>query len=222
MTYPISTALNRPIRLAVLISGGGTTLDNFVSHIKQGKLDAEISLVIASRENCAGIEKSQNYGFPTEVIRRKDFENVKEFSEVIFNRCRENKIDLVVLGGFLSLLKIPKDFLGRVMNIHPSLIPAFCGEGYYGGRVHLAVFDRGAKVTGCTVHFADNKYDHGPIILQRTVPVYGCDTPESIARKVFVQECIAYPEAIQLYAEGKIAIQEGRVWITDESDSAMA
>ncbi len=220
MTSPISTALNRPIRLAVFISGGGTTLDNFVAHIDQGKLDAEISLVIASRAGCAGIEKSKNYGFLTEVVQRKDFESVEAFSKVLFDRCRENEIDLVVLGGFLSLLKIPNDFLGRVMNIHPSLIPAFCGEGYYGGRVHLAVFDRGVKVTGCTVHFADNQYDHGPIILQRTVPVHGHDTPESIAKKVFDQECIAYPEAIQLYAQGKIAIQEGRVWIENETDSS--
>ncbi len=219
MAYPISTALKRPIRLAVLISGGGTTLDNFVSHIKQGKLSAEISLVLASRENCAGIEKSKNYGFPTEVVIRKEFDKVEDFSEVLFERCRENNVDLVVLGGFLSLIKIPKDFLGRVMNIHPSLIPAFCGEGFYGGRVHLAVFDRGVKVTGCTVHFADNKYDHGPIILQRTVPVFGCDTPDSIAKKVFAEECIAYPEAIQLYAEGKIEIQEGRVWISGETEA---
>lgn len=218
MTHPISTALDRPIRLAVFISGTGTTLDNFVNHIRRGKLDAEISLVIASRKDCAGVEKSRNYGFVTDVVRRKDFETVEQFSNALFDRCRENRIDLVVLGGFLSLLKIPKDFLARVMNIHPSLIPAFCGKGYYGGRVHLAVFDRGVKVTGCTVHFADNKYDHGPIILQRTVPVYGDDTPESIAKKVFVQECIAYPEAVQLYAQGKISIQEGRVWIAGESD----
>lgn len=207
------------MRLAVFISGGGTTLDNFVNHIEQGKLSAEISLVIASKEDCAGIEKSKRYGFSTQVVVRKEFDCVEQFSNVLFQQCRDHQIDLVVLGGFLSLLKIPDDFLGRVMNIHPSLIPAFCGEGYYGGRVHLAVFDRGVKVTGCTVHFADNKYDHGPVILQRTVPVFGSDTPKSIAKKVFMEECIAYPEAVQLYAEGKISIREGRVWICDEAET---
>ncbi|MBL4884898.1 MAG: phosphoribosylglycinamide formyltransferase [Planctomycetaceae bacterium] len=219
MTNLTETTMNHPLRLAVLISGGGTTLDNFVNHIEQGKLSAEISLVIASREDCAGIEKSRSYGFPTEVVARNQYENVESFSDVLFEHCREHRIDLVILGGFLSLLKIPEDFRGRIMNIHPSLIPAFCGEGYYGGRVHLAVFDRGVKTTGCTVHFADNKYDHGPIILQRTVPVLGSDTPKSIARKVFLEECIAYPEAVQLYAQGKVSIREGRVWIAVEDEA---
>ena len=121
-----------------------------------------------------------------------------------------------LLGGFLQLVQVPDDFLGRVMNIHPSLIPAFCGKGFYGEYVHEAVLAMGVKVTGCTVHFADNEYDHGPIILQRAVPVLDTDTAEILAARVFQQECEAYPEAIRLFAEGKLRIEGRRVKILKE------
>jgi phosphoribosylglycinamide formyltransferase-1 len=214
-TVPFS----RPLKLAVLISGGGTTLDNFLSHIEAGELPAEVVLVIASRKNCRGVEKARNYGLNTQVIRPQDFDSPDDFGAAVFGACRAEQVDLVTLAGFLSFLPIADDFLGRVMNIHPSLIPAFCGAGYYGGKVHQAVFERGVKVTGCTVHFADNQYDHGPIIVQRTVAVQGADTPDSIANKVFEQECLAYPEAIRLYAAAGLRIEQGRVWCSQETGS---
>ena len=120
----------------------------------------------------------------------------------------------MVLGGFLSLLNIPPEYKGRVLNVHPSLIPAFCGEGYYGSKVHKAVLDYGAKVSGCTVHFADDAYDSGPIVIQRVVPVLEDDTPESLAARVFQEECRALPEAIAMYAEGRLRFDGRRVHIT--------
>ncbi len=211
MTYPPSEPLSRPVRLAVLISGGGTTLDNFMTRIHAGELSAEVSLVIASRPDCGGIEKAKRHGLPLEVIPRKEFRSVAQFSQSVFEACRQQHVDLVILGGFLSLLEIPNDFMLRVMNIHPSLIPAFCGQGFHGSRVHEAAYERGVKVSGCTVHFADNEYDHGPIILQRTVAIDHQDQPADITTKVFEQECEAYPEAIRLFAEGRLRMEGKRV-----------
>jgi phosphoribosylglycinamide formyltransferase 1 len=129
----------------------------------------------------------------------------------VFQPCREAGVQLVVMGGFLKHVLIPADFEHRVMNIHPGLIPAFCGQGFYGHHVHQAVLDYGAKISGCTVHFADNQYDHGPIILQRTVPVLDDDTPEALAARIFEQECEAYPEAVRLFAEGRLQVDGRRV-----------
>lgn len=204
-----SQSLNRPIRLAVLISGGGTTLTNLVSRIRSGELSAEVCLVIASRSDCGGIQRSAEAGVPCEVVTRKSFPDVEAFSQAIFSRCRHAQIDLVICGGFLALLKIPSDFSGRVMNIHPSLIPAFCGKGMHGHHVHEAVLARGAKVSGCTVHFVDDEYDHGPIILQRAVPVQEGDSADDLASRVFAAECEAYPEAIRLFSAGRLKI-DGR------------
>ncbi len=208
---PLSAPLDRPIRLAVLISGGGTTLTNLVAKIRSGALSAEIPLVIASRSDCGGIQRATDAGLRCEVIQRKSFPDVREFSAAVFSLCREARIDLVICGGFLSLLDIPTDFSGRIMNIHPALIPAFCGKGMYGHHVHEAVLARGAKVSGCTVHFVDNEYDHGPIILQRVIPVAENDTPEALAARVFAAECEAYPAAIRLFASGRLEIEAGRV-----------
>ena len=210
-----SPKLDRPIRLAVLISGGGTTLQNLVDRINDDRLNAEVALVIASQSDCGGVQKAAAAGIACEVVARRDFQSVGEFSDAIFEHCRAASIDLVVLGGFLSLIHIPGDFEFRVTNIHPSLIPAFCGQGFYGHKVHEAVLDRGAKVSGCTVHFADNQYDHGPIIVQRSVAVGEDDTPDRLASRVFEQECEAYPEAIQLYADGRLEVTHRRVRIVD-------
>src|SRR5262249_30692129 len=135
------------------------------------------------------------------------------FSDTIFEHCRALSADLVTLAGFLKLLKIPADFAGRVMNIHPALLPAFCGQGMYGHRVHEAVLESGARASGCTVHFVDDQYDHGPVILQRVVPVLDDDTPETLAGRVFEQECEAYPEAIRLFAADLMKIEGNRVQI---------
>jgi formyltetrahydrofolate-dependent phosphoribosylglycinamide formyltransferase len=196
--------MHTPIRLAVLISGGGTTLQNFIDRIADGRMQAEIALVISSSANAFGLERAVRAGLATEVISRDQFDSVARFSDVIFGQCRARQVDLVTLAGFLKLLKIPADFAGRVMNIHPALLPAYGGKGMYGLRVHQAVLESGARVSGCTVHFVDDQFVHGPIILQRRVPVLDDDTPESLASRVFEQECEAYPEAIRLFAEGRL------------------
>lgn len=213
---PLNAPLGRPIRLGVLISGGGTTLTNFVEKIAAGRLDAEVPLVIASRSDCGGIQRAARAGIPCTVIERKRFSTVEDFSREIFDRLGEARVDLVTLAGFLSLIHIPEGFLGRVMNIHPALIPAFCGHGYFGHHVHEAVLERGCKVSGCTVHFADNHYDHGPIIVQRCVPVLDGDTPDALAARVFQAECDAYPEAIGLYAAARLEIRGPRVHVLSQ------
>lgn len=208
---PLPAPLNRPIRLAVLISGGGTTLANLMAKIRERKLDAEIRIVIASRPDCGGISRATGLGLACEVISRKAFCSVDEFSSAIFAQCRLAEVDLVICGGFLALIKIPPEFSGRIMNIHPALIPAFSGKGFHGHFVHEAVLRRGAKVSGCTVHFVDEEYDHGPIILQRTVPVLDDDTPDELAARVFESECDALPEAIRMFASGQLEIDGSRV-----------
>ena len=203
--------MHHPIRLAVLVSGGGTTLQNFLDRIADGRLKAQVAAVIASRPDAFGLERARRAAIPAQAVSRKECGSREEFGRRIFDLCRTHRADLVCLAGFLQLLPIPDDFHGRVMNIHPALIPAFCGHGYYGHHVHEAVLAYGAKVSGCTVHFADNAYDHGPIILQRTVPVLDDDTPDTLAARVFEQECEAYPEAIRLFAEGRLHVEGRRV-----------
>lgn len=206
-----------PIRLAVLISGGGTTLVNLSRRIQDGTLRAQISLVVASRP-CTGVDRAAELNLPTQIVPSRQFDSVCRFSTAVFDLCRENGVDLVVLGGFLSRLEIPGDFEQRVVNIHPALIPAFCGEGMYGHRVHEAVLARGCKVSGCTVHFCDNEYDHGPIILQHCVPVLDDDTPDTLAARVFEAECGAYPRAIQLIANGRVAVEGRRTKVLPDVD----
>ncbi len=188
-----------PLRVGVLISGSGTTLVNFLKERDAGRLAIEIPLVIADRE-CGGISKCVQAGLTCEVLPRRTFDSTAAFSKAVFDRLRAARVELVTLAGFLSRIDVPADFHQRVMNIHPSLIPAFCGKGMYGHHVHEAVLARGCKVSGCTVHFADSEYDHGPIISQTCVPVLADDTPELLAARVFEAECAAYPEAIRQFA----------------------
>lgn len=200
-----------PIRLAVLVSAGGTTLQNLLDRIADGRLQARMVLVISSQAEVFALERARRAGVSTAIVNRKEFGARAEFSCRVFESCRQAEAELVCLAGFLQLLHIPDDFQGRVINIHPALIPAFCGRGFYGHHVHEAVLAQGVKVSGCTVHFADNEYDHGPIILQRTVPVLDDDTPDSLAARVFEQECEAYPEAIRLFAQGRLRLEGRRV-----------
>jgi phosphoribosylglycinamide formyltransferase 1 len=193
-----------PLSIAVLISGGGTTLQNLIDRIAIGALRARIVLVISSRADAYGVVRAKQAGLPIGIVSRREFHSTEAFSKAIFELCGRNGTGLVCLGGFLHLVRIPKDFDGRVMNIHPALLPAFGGKGMYGRHVHEAVLAAGVKESGCTVHFVDNEYDHGPVILQRRVPVLKDDTPETLAARVFEEECEAYPEAIRLYAEGKL------------------
>lgn len=205
---------NGPIRLAVCVSGGGTTLQNLLDRIAAGTLDARVVQVVASRPGIAAIEKAGDAGLPVAVAdvskRRTDLD---AFSASIFDPIRASGADLVLLAGFLALVKIPRDFRGRVINIHPGLIPSFCGKGYYGDRVHQAALDYGVKVSGCTVHFASDEYDEGPIILQKVVPVLEGDDARSLAARVFDAEREALPEAVALYAAGRLSIEGRRVRI---------
>lgn len=189
-----------PLRIAVLISGGGTTLKNLIQKIAASQLDAKIELVISSSAKAKGLEFARDAGIPTMIVSPKDFASPEAFSEATFRPCRDAKVDLVVMGGYLKHVLIPADFENRVVNIHPALLPSFGGAGFYGLKVHQAVLESGARVSGCTIHFVDNQYDHGPIILQRTVPVLDDDTPETLAARVFTAECEAYPEALRLVA----------------------
>jgi phosphoribosylglycinamide formyltransferase-1 len=200
-----------PIRLAVLISGGGRTLLNLQQRIQDGSLRAAIATVVSSRGDVAGVERSREAGLPTLVIERRGLTSdafQRELTQAVAG------VDLVCMAGFLLLWRIPDEFYGRVINIHPALLPEFGGAGMYGTRVHEAVLAARKTVSGCTVHFCDNEYDHGPIILQRTVPVLPDDTPGALAARVFEQECIAYPEAIRLFADGRITLHAGVVQIT--------
>jgi phosphoribosylglycinamide formyltransferase 1 len=199
----------KSFRIAVLISGGGTTLRNLIEKLDAGQLPVEIALVVSSSPTAGGLRFARDAGIPIAAIDRKSFANQDDFSREIFDRCRQSHADLVVMGGFLKRITIPEDFTNRVVNIHPALVPSFCGEGFYGHRVHEAVLEYGAKLSGCTVHFADNQYDHGPVIVQKAVPVLDGDTPETLAARVFQSECEAYPEALQLIAAGRVTV-EGR------------
>ncbi len=200
------------LRLAVLISAGGTTLQNLIDRIAQGRLNAEIVTVISSRAEVYGLVRAQQAGLPHEVVARKG-KTREQFGQAMYERIRAVNADLVCLAGFLEFLPIPPDFTHRVINIHPSLIPSFCGKGFYGHHVHEAALVAGVKVTGCTVHFADNEFDHGPIIIQKTVSVQDDDTAETLGQRVFEAECEAFPEAIELIVTGRVQVVGHRVRI---------
>ena len=196
--------------IAVLISGTGRTLKNINQRVAAGTLDVDVRLVIASSPKATGVQFAADAGAPSRVLVRKDYDSDGAYSEAIFDACRDVRAELVVLAGWLKLLVVPDDYRNRVVNIHPGLIPSFCGKGYYGHHVHEAAIDYGVKLSGCTVHFVDHQYDHGPVILQKAVPVSHEDTADSLAARVFEAECEALPEALQLIAEGRVAV-DGRV-----------
>jgi phosphoribosylglycinamide formyltransferase-1 len=202
-----------PLPIAVLISGGGTTLRNLIQQVASGALPVEIRLVISSNPQAPGLAFAHAAGIPTRVVEKKRGTRDEDFSQAIFGPCREAGVAYVVMGGFLKHVRSPPDFENRVLNIHPSLIPAHCGKGMYGMKVHEAVLAAGETVTGCTVHFVDDEYDHGPIILQRQVPVLPGDTPQSLQARVFAAECQAYPEALRLIAAGRVRVRAGQVEI---------
>jgi len=189
----------RTLRLAVLISGGGRTLANLLERIAAGTLAATVETVVSSRGDVRGVEIARAAGIPVHVLPPQG-RPLADWSRDIFDRCRAARADLVVMAGFLHLVEIPADFADRVINIHPSLLPAFGGKGFHGMHVHRAVLDRGCTISGCTVHLVDGEYDHGRILLQQAVTVEPGDTPESLAARVFTAECQALPEAINRIA----------------------
>ena len=202
------------LSIAVWISGGGTTLRNILEKIEAGLLHIDIKLVVASKASAAGLEYARQAGIPDLVVRKADYQQAEDYCHAMFEPCRKAGVDFVVMAGFLKHVLIPNDFLNRVVNIHPSLIPAFCGHGMYGKHVHDAVIAYGAKVSGCTVHFVDNEFDHGPIILQRTVTVHPNDEPHDLAARVFQAECEAYPTVLQWLAAGRITVTDRNVVIS--------
>lgn len=204
----------KPIRLGVLISGGGRTMMNIHKEINAGRLNAEIAVVISSRSKAGGVDKARAAGLEVKIIRKKDYAGIDEFSNALENALAEVEVDLVVQAGWLCLWKIPARYEQRVMNIHPALLPSFGGQGMWGHHVHEAVLRAGCKVSGCTVHFCTNEYDKGAIIVQRCCEVKGDDDADSLAARVFEEECIAYPEAIRLFEQGRIKVEDGVAKIT--------
>lgn len=200
----------KPLRVAVLISGSGSTLENLIVCQQRGELPVEFALVISSSSKAGGLRHAEQAAIPAEIIPRKDFEGPQAHSQAIFGLCRQHGVQLVVMGGYLELLAIPDDYANRVVNVHPSLIPAFSGHGFYGLRVHAAAIDYGVKLSGCTVHFVDNQYDQGPIIAQRSCPVSSSDTAEDLQRRVGDLERQLYPEVIAAIAAGRVSIA-GRI-----------
>lgn len=204
----------KKLRLGILLSGSGRTMVNLQKEIEAGRFNAEIVVVISSLSNVRGVQFAKGLGLEPVIIRKKDNPDIEQFSGRIAQALDEAKVDLVVQAGWMCLWHIPANYENRVMNIHPALLPAFGGQGMYGHYVHEAVVKTGCKVSGCTVHFCTNEYDLGPIIVQRTCEVKDTDTPDDVADRVFEQECIAYPQAIQLFAEGRLKVQNGIVKIT--------
>jgi phosphoribosylglycinamide formyltransferase 1 len=202
-----------PIKLAVLISGGGRTLKNFLDLAAEEALPIDVRLVISSTAKAGGLQFANDANIQTAIFDRRTFATDAAYGDAIFAVCRDAEVDYVVMAGFLKLAPVPEDFAHRVINIHPALIPAFCGHGMYGHRVHQAVLDYGAKVSGCTVHFVDNEYDRGPIIWQQPVPVFDDDTAETLAARVFSAEKEAYPHVLKLLAAGKIRVEGRKVSI---------
>ena len=199
------------LRLAVLLSGSGSTLQNLIDHVNAGTLDASVVCVIASRASAFGLERAAKHGIPAVAVTGKEYPDPAARDAVVWAEIRRHNADLVVLAGYMTLISVPADFVHRIVNVHPALIPAFCGQGMYGHHVHDAVINYGAKVTGATVHFVDGAYDHGPIIMQEAIHVHDYDTADSLAERVQALERKLYPKAIQMIAEGRVTVEGRRV-----------
>ena len=195
------------LNIAVCVSGGGTDLQSIIDACEAGKINGQIRLVISNRKKAYGLERARLHGIQAEWIKDED---------EILKRFEEEKIDVVVLAGYLAIVgdKLIEQYKNRIINIHPSLIPSFCGPGFYGMHVHEAVFKRGVKVSGATVHFVTGEVDGGPIILQRPVDISDLETPEDIQARVLEIEHEILPEAVALYCEGRVSVENERVKIS--------
>lgn len=203
--------------VVVLLSGSGRTLENLVRKQRDGQISVRFARVISSRSAVRGVQVAQAANIPLSVIPRRRFETTEEFSDAVHEVLDSERPDLVLMAGFLSKIAIPDHLTGRVMNIHPALLPLFGGKGNYGGTVHRRVLESGMKVSGCTVHFVDKNYDAGPIILQSCVPVHDEDNVDTLAARVFERECELYPEAVRLFSENRLKIEGTRVRILPPS-----
>jgi phosphoribosylglycinamide formyltransferase-1 len=199
------------LRVAVLLSGTGSSLENLCEQIDAGRVPARVEVVVSSREDALGLERARRRGITTHVVPRKRHPEVKEFNDALHAALEPHDPELVLLLGFLSPFELRGRYEGRALNVHPALIPAFAGRGFYGRRVHEAVLASGVKVSGATVHFVDAEYDHGPIVLQEIVAVRDDDTPETLAARVQAVERRLVPEAVRLFAAGRLRIEGRRV-----------
>jgi phosphoribosylglycinamide formyltransferase-1 len=199
-----------PLRVAVLLSGSGTSLENVFEHIEQRGLPALVVCVIASKESAFGLTRAAQRGVPALAIPRKKFADVTSFNDAIHAELAKHDVELVACLGFLSIFEPRERYRGRAINVHPALIPAFCGKGMYGQRVHEAVLARGCKISGATVHVVDDEYDHGPILAQRAVEVRDDDTPDTLAARVQAAERELVPEVIRAIAEGRVRAGDRR------------
>jgi len=200
-------------RIGILLSGGGRTMVNIAQQIAQGDINGEIVTVISSRSDVAGIERSKDLGIMPMVISRKDYDSTSTFSHELFSIMRKESVSLVLMCGWLCLCEIPEDYTNKVLNIHPSLLPKFGGKGMYGHHVHQAVIANGETESGATVHFVNNNYDEGPVIIQRKCAVDQNETADTLAAKVFKEESLAYPQAINYVIEDRILINNNQVTI---------
>lgn len=203
--------------IAVLVSGGGTNLQALIDSEKNGDIkNGKISVVISSSEKAYALERAKNAGIETRVLPRKEYSDNKSYSKALLEVLKEYSPDLIVLAGFMVILDecLTKEFPYKIMNIHPALIPSFCGEGYYGLRVHRAALDYGVKVSGATVHFVNEKADAGAIILQGTVNIDNDETPESLQKKIMENvEWKILPKAVSLFCEDKIIIKDEKAYV---------
>ncbi len=199
-----------PIRIGVLISGSGRTLQNLIDRIADGSLPARLEGVLSSHPAVKGLERAARAGIPTAVVHFRDYPDDGAFSRAVTAVLDRWAPDLVVMAGFIRRWAFPASYEGRVLNIHPALLPKYGGQGFWGHHVHQAVLASGDRESGCTVHVADQHYDRGPILLQKRVPVLPGDSPETLAERVFQAECEAYPEAIRAFAAQKAKAACGR------------
>lgn len=198
----------KTLRIAVLLSGGGTSLENLIKEIGAG-LPAEIVCVLSSKKSAFGLQRAEKHGIPSIAVPRREYADVRAFNDALHKVLAEHEPDLVCLLGFLSPFELRGRYAGRTLNVHPALIPAFSGKGFYGHHVHEAVLKAGVKWTGATVHFASDEYDQGPILLQGTVPVEEEDDADRLAARVQALERELLPEAIRLIAAGRVQIEAG-------------
>ncbi len=206
--------MKRKLKLAVLASGNGTDLQSIIDAIKKKKINAEIRIVISNNSNAYALERARQNGIKALHLSHKQFATPEEFDEALIAVLQEEKVDLVCLAGYMKKLAsvVVRIFKNKIINIHPALLPAFGGEGMFGIHVHEAVIKSGVKITGVSVHFVDEVYDHGAIIYQKAVPVRDDDTPESLQKRVLKVEHEVYPLVVGLFAEGKIEVKDGKVY----------
>lgn len=202
------------LKIGVLVSGGGTNLQAIIDRIEAGDIRAEIELVISSNPRAYALERAKKHGIEPICIRKRDFDSPGQYTEALLNAFQKKNVGLVLMAGFNFILDplFIRAYESKMMNVHPALIPSFCGKGYYGLRVHQAVLAKGVKLTGATVHFVTEEADDGPIILQKAIEVMEDDTPETLQKRVMEQcEQIIYPEAVRLFSENRLVVEGNRV-----------